>query len=170
MAVVAVIALDLPGKALRATGAASGEAGFVVSGYQIVGLKNMDRRDVDSVVTEELRRAAEEAPVGNEKAAQALVDLDLIRERLLEFGWVKDARVSRRLPDTLVIDLVERTPAAVWQQQGRLSLIDGEGVVLDAVALLILPGQRFPLRRHMPSQPVSQPILHSAVAPEIHAN
>ena len=33
------------------------------------------------------------------------------------FGWVKDARVSRRLPDTLVIDIVERTPAALWQNQ-----------------------------------------------------
>ena len=32
-------------------------------------------------------------------------------------GWVKDARVSRRLPDTLVIDIVERTPAALWQKQ-----------------------------------------------------
>ncbi|GAA4011149.1 cell division protein FtsQ [Sphingomonas swuensis] len=139
MGLVAIIALDLPGKAFRATGAASGEAGFAVAGYQIVGLRNMDRGDVDAVVTEELRRAAEEAPIGKDKAAQALVDLDLIRDNLLQFGWVKDARVSRRLPDTLVIDLVERTPAAVWQQQGRLNLIDGEGVVLDAVALDKMP-------------------------------
>jgi cell division protein FtsQ len=28
---------------------------------------------------------------------------------------VQDARVSRRLPDTLVVDIVERTPSAVWQ-------------------------------------------------------
>jgi cell division protein FtsQ len=131
--VVALIALDLPGKALRATGAATGEAGFKVASYQIVGLKNMDRRKVDAVVTDELRRAAEEAPIGTDEPAQALVDLDRIRESLLQFGWVKDARVSRRLPDSLVIDLVERTPAAVWQHQGRLNLIDGEGVVLDAV-------------------------------------
>ena len=46
-----------------------------------------------------------------------LVDVAAIRERLLQFGWVKDARVSRRLPDTLVIDIVERTPAALWQNQ-----------------------------------------------------
>jgi cell division protein FtsQ len=138
MAVVALIALDIPGKLLRATGAATGHAGFVVGGYQIVGLKNMDRAKVDAVVTEELRRAAEEAPIGSDPA-QALVDLDLIRDQLLQFGWVKDARVSRRLPDTLVIDLVERSPAAVWQHQGRLSLIDGEGVVLDAVAVDRMP-------------------------------
>lgn len=139
MALVAIIALDLPAKLVRATGAATGQAGFAVGGYQIVGLKNMDRAEVDAVITEELRRAAEEAPLGSDKPAQALVDLDRIRENLLQFGWVKDARVSRRLPDTLVVDLVERTPAAVWQQQGRLSLIDGEGVVLDAVAVDKMP-------------------------------
>ncbi|WP_338501174.1 cell division protein FtsQ/DivIB [Sphingomonas kaistensis] len=139
MAIVALIALDLPGKALRATGAATGEAGFKVASYQIVGIKNLDRRKVDAVVTDELRRAAEEAPIGTDEPAQALVDLDRIRDSLLQFGWVKDARVSRRLPDGLVIDLIERTPTAVWQHQGRLNLIDGEGVVLDAVPVDRMP-------------------------------
>ena len=53
-------------------------------------------------------------------APQALVDLAAIRDRLLQYGWVQDARVSRRLPDTLVIDIVERTPAAMWQNDGSL--------------------------------------------------
>ena len=173
MLIVALIALDLPGKALRATGAATGEAGFKVAGYQIVGLKNMDRRKVDAVVTDELRRAAEEAPISTDEPAQALVDLDRIRDSLLQFGWVKDARVSRRLPDSMVIDLVERTPSAVWQHQGRLSLIDGEGVVLDAVPvdkmpdlpLLIGPGanrQAVPLRRMIDAVPTLKPQLVSA--------
>lgn len=173
MAVVAVIALDIPAKLLRTTGAATGHAGFVVGGYQIVGLRNMDRAEVDAVVTEELRRAAEEAPLGSDKPAQALVDLDRIRDGLLEFGWVKDARVSRRLPDTLVIDLIERSPAAIWQHQGRLSLIDGEGVVLDAVAvdkmpdlpLLIGPDanhQASALRRTLDGVPTLKPQVASA--------
>lgn len=173
MGIVALIALDLPGKALKATGAATGEAGFKVDGYQIIGLRNLDRGKVDAVVTDELRRAAEEAPIGTGKPAQALVDLDRIRNSLLQFGWVKDARVSRRLPDSLVIDLVERTPSAVWQHQGRLSLIDGEGVVLDAVPvdrmpdlpLLIGPGanrEAVPLRRLMDGVPTLKPQMVSA--------
>jgi cell division protein FtsQ len=173
MLVVALIALDLPGKALRATGAATGEAGFKVANYQIVGIRNMDRRKVDAVVTDELRRAAEEAPIGTDEPAQALVDLDRIRDSLLQFGWVKDARVSRRLPDSMVIDIVERTPSAVWQHQGRLNLIDGEGVVLEAVAidkmpdlpLLIGPGanlQAVPLRKMMDSVPTLKPQMVSA--------
>ncbi len=139
VALVTLVALDLPGKLLRATGSATGEAGFAVNGYQIVGLRNMDRSLVDAVVTDELKRAAEAATLPGGKPAQALVDVDGIRAALMQYGWVKDARVSRRLPDQLVIDIVERTPAAVWQNRGELSLIDGEGIVLDQVALDQLP-------------------------------
>ena len=134
---VVLLALDIPAKAERAAGTAIGEAGFTVSGYQIVGLHHMNRALVDDVVTDELHRAAELA--GKDKAPQALVNVSGIRRRLLQFGWVKDAPVSRRLPDALVIDIVERTPAALWQNQGQLALIDNEGVVLDRVPIEKMP-------------------------------
>jgi cell division protein FtsQ len=139
LAIVAVVlvALDIPAKAERSAGTAVGRAGFVVSGYQIAGINHMDRKIVDSVVNEELGRAALDA--GAAKAPQPLVDLEAIRSRLMQFGWVKDARVSRRLPDTLVIDIVERTPAALWQNKGQLALIDREGVVLDRVPVTRMP-------------------------------
>ena len=137
MAGAAAIALDLPAKAALSAGEAVGSAGFRVDGYQIVGLKHMDRKLVDAVVIDELRRAA--APEGLSKPAQPLVDVSRIRERLLAFGWVKDARVSRRLPDTLVIDIVERTPTALWQDKQQLALIDSEGVVLDRVPVDKMP-------------------------------
>ena len=134
---VVVVALDIPAKAERSAGAALGQAGFIVSGYQIVGLNHMDRRVIDEAVTDELHRAAADA--GTAKAPQPLVDVAAIRQRLVRFGWIKDARVSRRLPDTLVIDIVERTPAALWQSQGQLALIDAEGVVLDRVPITKMP-------------------------------
>ena len=137
MAGAAAVALDLPAKAALSAGEAVGSAGFRVDGYQIVGLKQMDRKLVDAVVIDELRKAA---LAGSEtKPAQPLVDVDAIRERLLAFGWVKDARVSRRLPDTLVIDVVERTPSALWQNQQQLTLIDEAGVVLDRVPISKMP-------------------------------
>jgi cell division protein FtsQ len=168
---VVLVALDIPAKAERLAGSAIGRAGFTVSGYQIVGLNHMDRRLIDEVVTDELRRAADEA--GTAKAPQALVDVVGIRQRLLRFGWVKDARVSRRLPDTLVIDIVERSPAALWQSSGQLALIDAEGVVLDRVPvdkmpdlpLLIGPGangQAQELDRLMAQVPTLKPQLASA--------
>lgn len=137
MGVAAAVALDIPAKAMMQAGEAVGEAGFRVAGYQIVGIKHMDRKLVDAVVVDELRRTAEEA--GESRPAQPLVNVARIRERLLRFGWVKDARVSRRLPDTLVIDIVERTPSALWQDRQQLSLIDAEGVVLDRVAISKMP-------------------------------
>ena len=171
IALVVVVALDIPAKAERAAAAAVGHAGFTVSGYQIVGLAHMKRDAVDQVVTDELRRAADEA--GTDKAPQALVDTGAIRQRLLQFGWVKDARILRRLPDTLVIDIVERKPAALWQNQGQLALIHGEGVVLDRVPvdrmpdlpLLIGPGanaQEQELASLLADVPTLKPQLASA--------
>jgi cell division protein FtsQ len=171
IALVVVIALDLPAKAERGAAAAVGHAGFTVSGYQIVGLTHMSRAPIDAVVNDELRRAADEG--GSDKAPQALVDTSAIRQRLLQFGWVKDARILRRLPDTLVIDIVERKPAALWQSQGELALIDSDGVVLDRVPvdrmpdlpLLIGPGanaQAQELASLMADVPTLKPQLASA--------
>jgi len=171
VALVVLVALDIPAKAERAAGAAVGHAGFTVSGYQIVGLAHMNRAAVDEIVTDELHRAADAA--GTDKAPQALVDTSAIRQRLLRFGWIKDARILRRLPDTLVIDIVERKPAALWQNQGQLALIDSEGVVLDRVPitrmpdlpLLIGPGanaQEQELANMMADVPTLKPQLASA--------
>jgi cell division protein FtsQ len=168
---VVLVALDIPAKAERAAGAAVGRAGFTVSGYQIVGINHMNRALVDQVVTDELHRASAEAD--SDKAPQALVDVGAIRRRLLAYGWVKDARVSHRLPDSLVIDIVERKPAALWQNQGELALIDGDGVVLDHVPvdrmpdlpLLIGPGanaQERQLSQLMAAVPTLKPQLASA--------
>ncbi len=58
-------------------------------------------------------------------------------------SWVKDAAISRRLPDTIVVALQERTPVALWQHQKKIFLIDKDGAVLTAGALD--PWQSLPL-------------------------
>ena len=68
-----------------------------------------------------------------------LVDLDGTRAELMKLGWISDARVSRRLPDTLVVDIVERVPTAIWQYQHRLALIDKDGVVIGPVDDRVMP-------------------------------
>lgn len=169
--VAVLIALDIPAKAAASAGATIGRAGFVVNGYQIVGINRMDRALVDDVVGKELHRAADAA--GTPKPPQPMVDVAAIRRQLLRYGWVKDARVSRRLPDALVIDIVERRPAALWQDKQRLALIDSEGVILDRVAidqmpdlpLLIGPGANAQARRLdalLGSAPTLKPQLASA--------
>lgn len=55
------------------------------------------------------------------------VDLEALRQRVEKVGWVKEARVVRLLPDTLVIAVKERRQLAVWQHGGRSVVIDDQG-------------------------------------------
>ena len=124
---VALVALKVPAKVGAGLGEAMGEAGFRVRSVDVTGVQRMDSRPVFQIALDQ------------KSMAMPLVDVATIRQKLLRYGWVKDARVSRRLPDTLVIDIVERQPAALWQDATRLSLIDNEGVVLDRVKVSDMP-------------------------------
>lgn len=158
---VALVAMEVPAKVATAAGERVGDAGFRVRSVDVQGIQRMDSRPVFEIAMDQ------------KSMAMPLVDVEAIREKLLQFGWVKDARVSRRLPDTLVIDIVERQPAALWQDQRKLSLIDSEGVVLDRVKvsdmpdlpLLIGPGanaQGPQLERLLAQAPALRPQLESA--------
>lgn len=106
---------------------AVGRAGFQVKKVEVVGADRIDRLKVYDIALAQKDRS------------MAAVELDDVRRDLMQYGWIKDARVSRRLPDTLVVDIVERTPAAIWQNDGRLSLIDDSGVVLEPVTVATMP-------------------------------
>ncbi len=58
------------------------------------------------------------------------VDPAEARRRLEGLGWVSRASVERRLPNVVHVRIVEQQPLALWQHQGRLALIDREGVVI----------------------------------------
>jgi cell division protein FtsQ len=62
------------------------------------------------------------------------------KAQLEALPWVRSAAVERRLPDTLHIRLVERQPLAFWQRQGKLVLIDRDGVVITGDRLERFPG------------------------------
>jgi cell division protein FtsQ len=55
------------------------------------------------------------------------LDLEALRKRIEQVGWVKEARVVRLLPDTVVISVVERRQMAVWQHDGHSEVIDERG-------------------------------------------
>lgn len=59
------------------------------------------------------------------------LDLAEIRQRVEAVGWVKQAKVVRLLPDTVLIAVEERPALAVWQNHGRMRVIDGEGRVIS---------------------------------------
>jgi cell division protein FtsQ len=119
--VAAVLAFRLPQLAGLALGEGVGGAGFTLKRVEITGAQRVSRLAIYNVAFDQ------------DSMAMPLVDLAATRARLLRFGWIREARVSRRLPDTLVIDIVEREPVAIWQNNQQLSLIDGDGVVLEPV-------------------------------------
>jgi cell division protein FtsQ len=52
------------------------------------------------------------------------------KAQLETLPWVRSAAVERLLPDTIHITIVERTPLALWQRQGKLALVDRDGIVI----------------------------------------
>ncbi len=54
-------------------------------------------------------------------------DPDKAREQIKKINWVRDARVERRLPDTVYVGLQEKKPLVLWQTGGELELLDEEG-------------------------------------------
>lgn len=98
------------------------DAGFEVHRVEVRGVKNLNELKVY------------EKALGERNRAMPLVDVEALRQDLLGLSWVKDARVSRQLPETLVIDIVERTPHAVLKKPDRMVLIDETGHELEAIA------------------------------------
>jgi cell division protein FtsQ len=56
--------------------------------------------------------------------------LEDTRARIETIPWVEHATVERRLPGTVVINLQERRPFAIWQNQGKFVLVDRTGQVV----------------------------------------
>ena len=59
------------------------------------------------------------------------IDLDAVRRRVEAVGWVKDARVVRLLPNTLIVHVIEHDRLAVWQSGGLNRVIDSHGQVIE---------------------------------------
>jgi cell division protein FtsQ len=117
----------VPGIIGSAVAESVGRAGFRVEQVEVTGIKRADKMAVYNYALDQ------------KSQAMPLVDLEEVRGKLMSIGWVADARVSRRLPDTLMIHIVERKAAAVWQHKGQLMLIDAEGVLLEPVSAEAMP-------------------------------
>lgn len=117
-AAVVAILLHVPERAWLSTAQAASRAGFEVRHVDVHGVANAPRL---AVVT-----AALEGPTNS----MLLVDLSAARARLRALPWVADASVARRLPDTLIVDIVERRPVALWQYHHKLAAVDRSGIAL----------------------------------------
>lgn len=62
------------------------------------------------------------------------VPLDARRAEIQQLPWVEEASVQRILPNRLRVFITERTPVAFFRNGSELTLIDGQGVLLDRPA------------------------------------
>jgi cell division protein FtsQ len=71
------------------------------------------------------------------------LDVDEARERLKANPWIADATVLKLYPGELQVHITERHAFALWQKDGRVSVIADDGTVLEPY---IAPGlARLPL-------------------------
>ncbi len=112
----------VPALAQQQLALVAADAGFEVKRVEVRGVKNLNELKVYEKVLAQRDRA------------MPLVDVEALRAELLQLSWIEDARVSRQLPDTLVVDIVERKPHAVLRKPGRLVLIDDRGNELETVS------------------------------------
>ncbi|QPC99402.1 cell division protein FtsQ/DivIB [Qipengyuania soli] len=131
LGVVATIAnyAGVPELAREELAKSASRAGFEVSKVRVSGVDRMNEELVYERVLAEQDRP------------MPLVELGEVRQRLLALPWVADARVSRQLPDTLKVDIVERIPHAVLRKPGRLVLIDPEGNELEPISAAAAKGK-----------------------------
>src|ERR1700694_2023879 len=99
--------------------AMSNSAGFRITTVAINGRKQLTQDEV--------------LAVGGVNGRSSLLFLDAatVRDKLKANPWIADATILKLYPGRLQIDIVERSPFALWQQDGRLSVIADDGTVLE---------------------------------------
>ena len=99
--------------------ALANSAGFRITEVAINGRRHLSQDEV--------------LAVGGVNGRSSLLFLDAatVRDRLKANPWIADATILKLYPGRLQIDIVERTAFALWQQDGRLSVISEDGAVLE---------------------------------------
>lgn len=90
-------------------------AGFVVEQVDVMGEGRLNERDI---------RLAAQIRTGSYFFG---VDLDAARDRTESLPWVDRAVVRRLWPNRIVVQVVETTPYAIWQNEGQLHLLADSG-------------------------------------------
>lgn len=99
--------------------ALANSAGFRITTVAINGRKQLSQDEV--------------LAIGGVTGRSSLLFLDAaaVRDRLKANPWIADATVIKYYPGALEIDIVERSAFAIWQQDGKLSVIADDGAVLE---------------------------------------
>jgi cell division protein FtsQ len=98
---------------------AANSLGFRIAAISLAGQKEVSREEVLTT-----------AGVTG-RASLLFLDADAARSRLMSNPWIADAAVFKLYPDRLQITITERLAFALWQKDGRVSVIAADGTVLE---------------------------------------
>ncbi|WP_422774061.1 cell division protein FtsQ/DivIB [Plantactinospora sp. WMMC1484] len=102
----------------------------IVYGTSVFGFRTLRVVGTELVTDDQVRQAVRET----EGVPLARIDLDGVRARVAELPPVARVTVSRQWPNTLRVEVVERTPVAVVPQNRRYLVVDASGVVFQTRA------------------------------------
>ena len=121
--------------------------GLGALGLAVHALTNASAFRVKTIrVSGQMRVSAEEieAIIRRTATAGALrTDLRALRAEIRQHPLIKDAEITRVLPDELRVRIIERTPAALVQHNGALVCVDEEGAIIGDFH--VLGSQTLPL-------------------------
>ena len=93
-----------------------GDARFAVKTIEIDGSTHTSRAAIDAITRQYIG------------ANLFRIDIARLQADLRRLGWVKRIEAEKKLPDTLRVRIVERTPVALASADGRISYVDESGV------------------------------------------
>jgi cell division protein FtsQ len=99
--------------------AIANSAGFRITAVAINGRKQLTQDEVLAIGGV------------NGRSSLLFLDAEAVRGKLKANSWIAEATVLKLYPGQLQIDIVERSAFALWQQDGRLSVISDDGAVLE---------------------------------------
>ena len=99
--------------------ALANSAGFRITGVAINGRKQLTQDEVLAIGGV------------NGRSSLLFLDAEAVRDKLKANPWIGEATVLKLYPGQLQIDITERSAFALWQQDGRVSVISDDGAVLE---------------------------------------
>jgi cell division protein FtsQ len=99
--------------------AAANAAGFRIASIALAGGRHVSREEILGTA----------GVTGT--TSLLFFDVEAARDRLKTNPWIADATVLKLYPDRLQIGIKEREAFALWQQAGRVSVVAGDGTVLE---------------------------------------
>jgi cell division protein FtsQ len=99
--------------------AVANDLGFRIATHALSGQKQLGREEI---------LAAAGISAGS---SLLFLDVEATRAKLKTNPWIADATVQKLYPDRLQITVTERRPFALWQKDGKVSVIAGDGTVLE---------------------------------------